>query len=102
MTEQGKIKLNNEFKLKRLQKIDKANMTQDEITKLHNVPSISELHYARLYLIKEAQKFHYKDEYKALIKGEPIQEKSQLIKFNPTIKDGVIIMQSRLLKGLRS
>ena len=71
-------------------------MSNEEITKLHNVPSTQELYYAKLFLIKEAQKSHYKEEYEALIKWESIQERSPPIKFNSTIKNGVIVMQSRL------
>ena len=63
---------------------------------MHITPSEEERQFAKNYLIKEAQKQTYPDEYRKLKKGESISEKSPLIKLNPTLREGLIVMQSRL------
>ena len=71
-------------------------MSQKEEDKLKITPSMPELKFARLFLIKEAQKQHFSEEYEALKNDEKISENSILKKLNPKMKNGVIIMVSRL------
>ena len=44
----------------------------------------------------QAQKIHFPEEYAALLNNEQIPQNSQLKKLNPKLKDGIIIMISRL------
>ena len=71
-------------------------MTQAEKEKLHITPSISELDFAKNYLISESQKLQYQEEYEALQKKEQISEKSKLITLNSQLRNGVMIMKGRL------
>ena len=61
-------------------------------------PSEEELTFARNYLIMEAQKTSYPEEYKALKQNKLISEKSNLIKLNLKLRERLIIMKGRLDK----
>ena len=63
---------------------------------MHITPSSSDIDFAKNFLIMEAQKIYYPEEYIALSKSEKISDKSQLIKLNPQLRQGVMIMKSRL------
>ena len=70
-------------------------MTPADQKRIHITPSAKEIKFARDFLIREAQKLTYPEEYKALENNQQISEKSSLIKLNPTLKDGLMIMQGR-------
>ena len=71
-------------------------MSEEDKRKIHITPSASEIEFARRFLIIEAQKMYHPEEYYALVRGEKIPEKSQLIKLNPQLNRGVMIMKGRL------
>ena len=71
-------------------------MTPEDTNEMHMTPSEEELTFAKNYLIMEAQKTSYPEEYKALEQNKPISEKSSLIKLNPKLRKGLIIMKGRL------
>ena len=71
-------------------------MSEEDKRKIHITPSASEIEFARRFLIIEAQKTYHSEEYYALVRGEKIPEKSQLIKLNPQLNRGVMIMKGRL------
>ena len=71
-------------------------MTEADQKRMHITPSSKELMFARDYLIRESQKINYPEEYEALQKGNSISEKSALIKLNPRLENGIIVMQGRL------
>ena len=64
--------------------------------RIHMTPSAGELRFARDFLIKETQKQTYLEEYQALKNNQPISQKSSLIKLNPRLENGLLIMQGRL------
>ena len=70
-------------------------MTSEDQKRIHITPSAKEIKFARDFLIRKAQKLTYPEEYKALENNQQISEKSSLIKLNPTLKDGLMIMQGR-------
>ena len=47
-------------------------------------------------MIKEAQRCTYPEEYLALEQNQAISEKSSLIKLNPKLREGLMIMKGRL------
>ena len=89
-------KINKGFQIKRLETVMSKNMSPGDKKEMHITPSEEELTFARNYLIKEAQKSSYPEEYKALKQNKPISEKSSLIKLNPKLREGLIIMKGRL------
>ena len=54
--ESRKEEIKRGFKIHRISSYVGQNMTQAEKEKLHNTPSISELDFAKNYLISESQK----------------------------------------------
>ena len=94
--ESRRNQLTRGFNIHRISSEISKEMSSDEQRKMHITPSITELNFARDFLIMEAQKLHYPEEYECLEKGETISEKSKLIKLNPQLKNGIMIMRGRL------
>ena len=94
--ESRRKELRNGFELHRIPKEISKDMSPEDQDKMHITPSEEERQFAKKYLIKEAQRQTYPDEYRRLNKGESISEKSPLIKFNLTLREGLMVMQSRL------
>ena len=94
--ENRKMQLRKGFNLTRISSEISQNMTPEDQRKMHITPSIEELNFARNYLISEGQKLIYPEEYTLLEKGQQISEKSSLIKLNPMLKNGVLVMKGRL------
>ena len=51
-------------------------MSPDEAKKIHITPSTKEINFARDFLIMEAQKIHYPEEYQCSLKGEILYQKT--------------------------
>ena len=94
--EERRKKILRGFEITRLPAKISQEMSEEEQQKMHITPSISDIEFAKNFLITEAQKIHYPEEYQALTRGEKISEKSQLIKLNPQLRKGVMIMKGRL------
>ena len=94
--EERRKKILRGFEITRLPAKISQEMSEEEQQKIHITPSISDIEFAKNFLITEAQKIHYPEEYQALTRGEKISEKSQLIKLNPQLRKGVMIMKGRL------
>ena len=72
------------------------DMSEEDRRKMHITPSSSDIDFAKNVLIMEAQKIYHSEEYNALSKGEKISDKSQLIKLYEQLREGVMVMKSRL------
>ena len=84
------------FELNRISEDISKDMSPEDQKKMYKSPSLQKLNFARNYLIKEAQTITNSDQYQALENNKPISEKSPLIKLNPILKDGIMIMKGRL------
>ena len=84
------------FELARIPSAVSKNMSEEEQRKMHITASQKELNFAKEFLIKETQKLAFPEEYQALEKGEAIPVKSSLLKLNPGLRDGLIVMKGRL------
>ena len=89
-------KILNGFEITYLPTKISQDMSEEDKRKIHITPSTSDIEFAKNFLIREAQKIHHSEDYNALVKGEKISEKSPLIKLNPQLKQGVMIMKGRL------
>ena len=94
--EERKMQLRKGFQLKRISTGMSNTMSLEEQKELHTTPSIKEITFSKNYLIKEAQRCTYPEEYLALEQNQEISEKSSLIKLNPKLREGLIIMKGRL------
>ena len=88
--------LRSGFELARIPSAVSKNMSEEEQRKMHITASQKELNFAKEFLIKETQKLAFPEEYQALEKGEAIPAKSSLLKLNPGMRDGLIVMKGRL------
>jgi len=91
-----KTQLRKGFELSRIPTNASKSMSAEDQKKMHITASKKELKFAKDFLIKETQKLTYPDEYQTLEKGEVISAKSSLIKLNPALRDGLIVMKGRL------
>ena len=94
--EERKLSIRQGFELSRISQDISSGMTPEDQKRIHITPSASEIRFARDFLIKETQKQTYPEEYQALQNNQPISQKSSLIKLNPKLKKGLLIMQGRL------
>ena len=67
-------------------------MTEKDQKRIYITPTTKEIISARDYLIRESQKLTYPEEYESLQHHKPISEKSPLIKLNPRLEKGIIVM----------
>ena len=91
-----KSQIRQGYELSRITEDVTDSMTETDQKRMHITPSTKELMFARDYLIRESQKINYPEEYEALQNGRSISEKSTLIKLNPRLENGIIVMQGRL------
>ena len=94
--EERKSQIRQGYELSRITEEVTDSMTEADQKRMHITPSTKELMFARDYLIRESQKINYPEEYEALQNGNSISEKSALIKLNPRLENGIIVMQGRL------
>ena len=94
--EKRKCQIRQGFELSRIKGEVTNSMTEKDQTRMHITPTTKEIIFARDYLIRESQKLTYPEEYEALKNGTSISEKSALIKLNPRLENGIIVMQGRL------
>ena len=95
-SENRKVQIRQGYHLDRISSKEIDSMTPEEQKRMHITPSSKEIRFARDFLIKETQKLTYPEEYQALQTNQPISEKSDLIKLNPRLEEGLIVMQGRL------
>ena len=76
-------------------KLRKNQETWTETLTIYHIKN-SDITFSKNYLIKEAQRCTYPEEYLALEQNQAISEKSSLIKLNPKLREGLIIMKGRL------
>ena len=94
--EERKSQIRQGYELKRITGEVTDSMTAPAQKRMYITPSTNDLLFARDYLIRESQKLTYPEEYEALQNGKSISEKSSLIKLNPRLENGIIVMQGRL------
>ena len=63
---------------------------------MHITPTTKEIIFARDYLIRKSQKLNYPEKYELLQNVNSISEKSALLKLNPRLENGIIVMQGRI------
>ena len=94
--EERKSQIRQGYELKRITGEVTDSMTATAQKRMYITPSTNDLLFARDYLIRESQKLTYPEKYEALQNGNSISEKSSLIKLNPRLENGIIVMQGRL------
>ena len=95
-SENRKIQIRQGYHLDRISSKEIDSMTPEEQKRMYITPSSKEIRFARHFLIKETQKLTYPEEYQALQTNQLISEKSDLIKLNLRLEEGLIVMQGRL------
>ena len=95
-SENRKMQIRQGYHLDRISSKETDSMTLEEQKRMYITPSSKEIRFARNFLIKETQKLTYPEEYQALQTNQKISEKSDLIKLNPRLEEGLIVMQGRL------
>ena len=94
--EERKCQIRKGFELSRIKGEVTNSMTEKDQKRMHITPTTKEIIFDRDYLIKESQKLTYPEEYESLLHHKPISEKSPLIKLNPRLENGILVMQGRL------
>lgn len=69
-------------------------------TKIKGPFSCEDIEEAERFVVKQIQLDSFQSEYYALSNGKPINRNSQLLTFNPMMKDGVIVVGGRLHNSL--
>ena len=91
-SDERKSQIRKGYELSRIPTDISDSMTPEDQRRIYITPSAKEIKFARDFLIRESQKLSYPEEYKALQNNQQISEKSSLIKLNPTLKDGLMII----------